>query len=163
MYLTQNLFIIHVLNDGYFRNSWYLIEEYPLVTLRWKTTIKTVFRWFVRCFVICETIMNEMINKLHRYICPLLNEIILFCYLYFYYSFLSYEWVSDSTPLHSTPLNLLAHAVTTWDWATSGTAVHSGTDWRLKYTPIHMFNQDSTPIWSLQDSTPIWSLQVSTF
>jgi hypothetical protein len=25
----------------------------------------------------------------------------------------------------------------------------------LKYTPIHMFNQDSTPIWSLQDSTSL--------
>ena len=45
--------------------------------------------------------------------------------------------------------------VTTWDWATSGTAGHNGTHWRLKCTPIHMFNQDSTPIWSLQDSTPL--------
>jgi hypothetical protein len=61
-----------------------------------------------------------------------------------------------------TPLNLLAHAVTTWDWATSGTTGHNGTHWRLKYTSIHMFNQDSTSIWSLQDSTPIWSLQDST-
>ena len=61
--------------------------------------------------------------------------------------------------LRSTPLNLLAHAVTTWDWATSCTAGHNDTHWRLKYTSIHMFNQDSTPIWSLQDSTPFWSLQ----
>ena len=38
----------------------------------------------------------------------------------------------------------------------------NGTHWRLKYTPIHMFNQDSTPIWSLQDSTPILNLQDST-
>ena len=36
-------------------------------------------------------------------------------------------------------------------------AEHNGTHWRLKYTPIHMFNQDSTPIWSLQDSTPPFS------
>jgi hypothetical protein len=27
--------------------------------------------------------------------------------------------------------------------------------WRLKYTPMHMFNQDSTSIWSLQDFTPL--------
>ena len=64
----------------------------------------------------------------------------------------------NSTPwLHPTLLNLLAHAVTTWDWATSGTAGHNGTHWRLKYTSIHMFNQDSTPIWSLQDCNPLHS------
>ena len=82
-----------------------------------------------------------------------------------------WEWLQNFTPLydsklslhsftpwlHSTPLNLLAHAVTTWDWATSGTAGHNGTHWRLKYTSIHMFNQDSTPIWSFQDSTPLHS------
>ena len=73
-------------------------------------------------------------------------------------NFHSIASLHDSTPLHST----FYTCVTIWDWATSGTAVHNGTHWRLKYTSIHMFNQDSSPIWSLQDSIPIWSLQDST-